>query len=651
MTARLTGVLVVLGALALAAHSLPRTLDEQLAGVEAEDRLLREWDAVESHRALGTLPSMLQELLKSDPSNATALAALAELYLLGEEGIDIDEKRGLEYALKAADLGHPVANYLVAFALRTGRGGSGAAWPPSPEAEEDAFVRAWFASRGYHVPADLALGYWHQTGRARAQQSCDIARDFLMVASEEHVKTLDPLQPFIESGHRRLTAFELVEWPESSEQSTQDNAVVYQYLANIGNVHASMVLGHAHAYGLEGAAVDYEAAREHYANAIAQADALEADGQAQDADRVGAAEAHYGLGRLYEKGLGVAQSNATALQHYRKAQSMRYSLAITRLALAKLRGELGMEVSVEPALAALRGTAEAGGGAAAFVLGDVYAGIERVEGVAVDEARARNYYTMASLKGNVVATHELAKLSPSCDVAVVLFRRVAERSEWLEALLDRAEDFVAQGLWSLALARYELAALAGVEVAQSSAAWLYERGLGLPASAWANATHVNDTARYLRAVDYLEASAAQASAAGGVGKVRVGGLEMQGHSYVRLGDLYYYGRGVAVDMAKALQCYQSAAGLNNPQALFAVATMYHTGAGLPVDLNMAKRYYDLAAQNGAAMPARLALVALRAQMLAQRYNVSRESAESWAFTAVALALATLLFYRFRPGRR
>jgi tetratricopeptide (TPR) repeat protein len=63
---------------------------------------------------------------------------------------------------------------------------------------------------------------------------------------------------------------------------------------------------------------------------------------------------------------------------------------------------------------------------------------------------------------------------------------------------------------------------------------------------------------------------------------------------IRMGDREYYHKKNAEG---AVQYYRKAADLNAPQALFNLGVMHQFGDGLPQDVHLAKRYYDLAGAN------------------------------------------------------
>jgi len=67
-----------------------------------------------------------------------------------------------------------------------------------------------------------------------------------------------------------------------------------------------------------------------------------------------------------------------------------------------------------------------------------------------------------------------------------------------------------------------------------------------------------------------------------------------------LGDLYYYGRGVAQDYAQARNWYQKAAAAGNPAAMFSLGWLYKNGQGVAQDLAKAREWFKKADAGDAA---------------------------------------------------
>jgi len=204
------------------------------------------------------------------------------------------------------------------------------------------------------------------------------------------------------------------------------------------------------------------------------------------------------------------------------------------------------------------------------------------EGVPKDHAKAYNYYTLAASQDNLAAIYHFAEMHllgqgtvMSCTTAVTFFKRVAERGLWSE-LLDEAHDLYDEGDYETALLIYEKLAEMGFEVAQSNAAWMYEKKLGVRISedgSWPNQEYAEKAA-----FRYYTRSAEQQNP----------------EAHLRLGDYYFYGKGTPVSHEKAAACYDAAAKLHSPQAMFNLGYMHEHGIGLNKDLFLAKRYYDAA---------------------------------------------------------
>lgn len=71
-------------------------------------------------------------------------------------------------------------------------------------------------------------------------------------------------------------------------------------------------------------------------------------------------------------------------------------------------------------------------------------------------------------------------------------------------------------------------------------------------------------------------------------------------------------QGVARDYERAAEAYMHAQSQSNAQAMFNLGYMHEHGHGLPLDLHLAKRYYDqaVAVDSAAKLPVMLALTSL-----------------------------------------
>lgn len=210
----------------------------------------------------------------------------------------------------------------------------------------------------------------------------------------------------------------------------------------------------------------------------------------------------------------------------------------------------------------------------------------------------------------------------NCEMAVSLFKNVAERGHWSLELATAAKAFQA-GEADGAIVRYlvrplivffpfssddiccsatvdlsrppardtdppalplhgtqippppQLLAEMGYEIAQHNAAFVLEEE-GFSPLASENGTYKRALVNWRRSAGQGEFSAR-----------------------VKIGDYLYYGRGTEVDMVAAADEYRTAADASNPQAMFNLAYMHEHGEGLPHDLHLAKRYYDMSLNTNA----------------------------------------------------
>ncbi|ONK75264.1 uncharacterized protein A4U43_C03F15060 [Asparagus officinalis] len=135
----------------------------------------------------------------------------------------------------------------------------------------------------------------------------------------------------------------------------------------------------------------------------------------------------------------------------------------------------------------------------------------------------------------------------------------------------------------------------GCEVAQSNAAWILDK-YGEQSMCMGESGFCTDSERHLRAHSLWWQASEQGNE----------------HAALLIGDAYYYGRGTERDYERAAEAYMHAQSQSNAQAMFNLGYMHEHGQGLPLDLHLAKRYYDQALENdpAARLPVTLALMSL-----------------------------------------
>ena len=117
----------------------------------------------------------------------------------------------------------------------------------------------------------------------------------------------------------------------------------------------------------------------------------------------------------------------------------------------------------------------------------------------------------------------------------------------------------------------------------------------------------------------------------------------QGDSFIRLGDMFYYGNGVEQNYTIAAGFYKQVSHRNS-QAAFNLGYMYQFGIGVPQDLYMAKRMYDnsnkLTQNRLATWPALITVFAMHCYS----YSLNNPDVALMAFLGVLLV--PLLYYRY-----
>lgn len=134
----------------------------------------------------------------------------------------------------------------------------------------------------------------------------------------------------------------------------------------------------------------------------------------------------------------------------------------------------------------------------------------------------------------------------------------------------------------------------------------------------------------------------------------------------QVGDALFEGSGTEQDKERAASVYRQASTMRSAQAMFNLGRMHELGDGLPRDLHLAKRYFDMARNTNpnAAMPTAIALARVYAKAIVsgQMSRLGAPSEESptqrspllWPSVSAAVALAVFClgaaFCRFL-GRR
>lgn len=551
------------------------------------EELSRRASALKSRGDLSGAMEIYEEALDNVQSDLSQKrSACFELGLLKEVSGDVTT--ALKYFEDAAKLGHPGAQLSVAVAV------SSAAYPDAgfePERfqnasrEDVAVLHEYFAALGDEPLAQMALGYRHMYG-VGVPAKCEAALEYYGAAADAAVKSAKG-GVWVPNDRMRIGEDDVpvTEWwggsllfggraGKRAESGGKKSHLLryYQHAARQGDVHSQLTLGHLHYHGSRSVKQNLTKARRWFGAAADKGDPVASSWLGyMEVRGLGGPQGdglkHLLIGEKHGEhialiGLGVAKlktgDRVSATNYFKKA-SEKHSDALYNLGLLQL-GWDGTDKSEEIVFAAsLKDKKKA--------------------------TKAMQYFSLAARSGHVRALHKVGRLfgigvgGSSCDGAAKMLKSVAERGPWLSQLAT-AHRLFENGDSLGARLLYAKLAHAGYEVAQSNAAWLVARHGDLRS-----------------ALSLYELAAKQGNA----------------EASVKLGDVFFYGRGIQADYEKAVAKYQAAHDSRHPRAAFNLAWCYQNGFGVKQrDFHLAKRHYGSATDFSpeALWPVRIALVYL-----------------------------------------
>ncbi|PIN22874.1 Extracellular protein SEL-1 [Handroanthus impetiginosus] len=460
----------------------------------------------------------------------------------------------------AAELGQPHGQSVMGFLYGMGIG--------RERNEGKAFLYHYFAAQGGNMQSKMALAYtynrqeMHEKAVKLYAELAEVAVNSFLISKDSPV--IEPIR--IHSG-----AEENKEALRKSRGEEDEDFQILEYQAQKGNAGAMYRIGIFYYFGLRGVRRDHAKALRWFSKAVEKGEPRGAGVERNYtkalewltlASRQQLYSAYNGMGYLYVKGYGVEKKNYTKAKEY-------------------------FEKAVE--------NEELGG---VYNLGVMYL---KGLGVKRDLKIAANNFALAANAGQPKAFYQLAKmfhtgvgLKKNLPMATALYKVVAERGPWSSLSRWALESYL-KGDIGKSFLLYSRMAEMGYEVAQSNAAWILdkygERSMCMGASGLCT-----DAERHQRAHALWW-------------KASVQGNE---HAALLIGDAYYYGRGTERDYDRAAEAYMHAKSQSNAQAMFNLGYMHEHGQGLPLDLHLAKRYYDqaLEADPAAKLPVSLALASL-----------------------------------------
>ncbi|XP_076953385.1 ERAD-associated E3 ubiquitin-protein ligase component HRD3A-like [Bidens hawaiensis] len=357
---------------------------------------------------------------------------------------------------------------------------------------------------------------------------------------------------------------------------------ILEYQAQKGNAAAMYKIGIFYYFGLRGVRRDHSKAFSWFSKAVEK-------GEPRSMEL---------LGEIYARGDGVKRNYTTALEWLTLASKHQLYSAYNGMGYLYVKGYGVEQKNYTKAKEYFEKAAEHKEAGGHYNLGVMYLkGI----GVKKDIKAACNYFIVAANAGQPKAFYQLAKmfhtgigLKKNLPMATSLYKLVAERGPWISLSRWALESYL-KGEIGKAFLLYSRMAELGYEVAQSNAAWILDK-YGEASMCMGESGLCTDAERHQRAHSLWWQASEQGNE----------------HAALLIGDAYYYGRGTERDYDRAADAYMHAKSQLNAQAMFNLGYMHEHGQGLPLDLHLAKRYYDQALEldSAAKLPVMLALASL-----------------------------------------
>lgn len=517
-----------------------------------------------------------------------AMEEAAQAYLVGDH-LEQNISMARELYLKMADQGSARGQLGLGFMYMTGIGVN--------SSQAKGLVYVMFSALAGDPLAHMVLGYRYWSGIS-LETNCEAA---LIYYRKVATKVAEEVSSTGGSVVQRVRLYDEIE-SQGLQSGLLDEDLIqyYRFLADKGDIQAQVGLGQLFYQGGRGVDINHEMAQ-NYFHLAAEA---------------GNPNANAYLGKMHLEGTEhIKASNETAFAYFKKAADKGNPMGQSGIGLMFLRG-MGVPQDYKEALKYFTLAAEQG-----WVDGQLQLGIMYYSGLGVkkDMKMALKYFTLASQSGHVLAFYNLAQMHASgqgvvrsCSTATELFKNVAERGSWSEALME-AHSLYREGKVDSAFIKYSLLAEMGFEVAQSNVAFILDQGLS---------SLFNRTEAFQRAFLYWNRAASQ-----GYPPARV-----------KIGDYHYYGHGTTRDFETAATHYRMASEQqHSAQAMFNLGYMHEKGLGIKQDIHLAKRFYDMAAETSseAFIPVFLALSRLNI-FFALEYI--RENSDAYKQLDIRLAL-------------
>ena len=548
--------------------------------------------------------------------NSDALFLLAEMNFYGNFTHPRNYKEAFKRYKELAAFGNSSAQHMIGFMYSTGVGNA------VERDQAKALMYHTFAATSGDVRSEMTTAYRHHAGIGTPRNCNEAAIYYKKVADKaiEYARSGPPggLTLMKEAyriadeaggvyGEGASFSSSGVNSNKHSPNSDQNAAFedLMEYLdlmSRKGDWKATFSLGRLYYEGSRTMKRNYRTARLYFMTVARKYWSPDDKVISDDTMGVGklAAKAAAYLGRFHLRGEGVEQNYAKALRWFKLGLQNGDSFCQYEIGLMYL---LGLGVPKDPVTAAeyFKAAAKQDWPAAQVHLGKLFLD----QG---DLNTAVSYFELGSRHGHIEAIYHLAEIhnngvgrERSCGLATAYYKVVAEKAESLHSSFEEANNAYDNGDIECALINYMKAAEQGYEQAQANVAFLLDEQksiLSFDAYLPWKTARPSILENAIMALVYWTRSAKQSNI----------------DSTVKMGDYYFNGFGVGVDLEKAATCYQAAAEMQqSAQAAWNLGWMHENGIGVEQDYHLAMRYYVQALETNSEsyLPVKLSLAKLR----------------------------------------
>lgn len=443
-----------------------------------------------------------------------------------------------------------------------------------------AFMYHYFAADGGNMQSKMALAHTYSR-QDMYDKAVKVYAELAEVAVNSFLISKD--SPVIEPVRIHNGAEENKQALRKSRGEEDEDFQILEYQAQKGNADAMYKVGIFYYFGLRGLRRDHAKALSWFLKAVEK-------GEPRSMEL---------LGEIYARGAGVERNYTRALEWLTLASKQQLFSAYNGMGYLYVRGYGVEKKNYTKAKEYFEMAAENEDAGGHYNLG-----VMHLKGIGVkkDVKLACRYFIGAANMGQPKAFYQLAKmfhtgvgLKKNVPMASALYKLVAERGPWSSLSRWALESYL-KGDVGKAFLLYSRMAELGYEVAQSNAAWILDK-YGERSMCMGESGFCTEAERLERAHSLWWQASEQGNE----------------HAALLIGDAYYYGRGgMGIDYDRAAEAYMHAKSQSNAQAMFNLGYMHEHGQGLPVDLHLAKRYYDQALEidPAAKLPVTLALGSL-----------------------------------------